>query len=157
MWAPSGTPASFGADCEAYYTVEGAKGDSAGVAPIEPALLTRLDELITLEGLNPTDYLWYGRPGGAFKRQHHRPLSDAGMQKFWVRIMAESGIPYRNLHVTRHTYATNWRRRGLSLDDVGFALRHADFKTTKQVYDHTNIVDIRRRMDQLPSLAEVLS
>lgn len=47
------------------------------------------------------------------------------------------------------TYATEWRRRGLVLDDVGTLLGHADLKTTRRVYDHTTIYDVRKRMEAL--------
>ena len=72
------------------------------------------------------------------------------MHSWWVRCVEASGIPYRNLHVTRHTYATQWRRRGLVMDDVGVLLGHRDIKTTKRVYDHTTIYDVRKRMEELP-------
>lgn len=71
------------------------------------------------------------------------------MHQWWKRCVDESGIPYRNMHVTRHTYATEWRRRGLAMDDVGFLLRHADYRTTQRVYVHTKAFDIKKRMEEL--------
>lgn len=136
------------------HVVEGAKGGSVGVVAIEDDLLARVDELVTLEGLNPDDFLWYAHPGGSRERRHNRPISDGAMHKWWVRVIEESGLPYRNLHMTRHTFATHWRRRGLSIDDVGFQLRHADPRTTSRVYVHFRSVDVKKRMLECPSREE---
>jgi integrase len=35
------------------------------------------------------------------------------------------------------------------MDDVGFLLRHADYRTTQRVYVHTKAIDIKRRMEEL--------
>ena len=129
--------------------VEGAKGRTAGIVPIEQKLVQRLAEYFLLEGLNGDDYLWYCHPGGHPKRRHDRPIVDASMHQWWVRCIEASGIPYRNMHVTRHTFATEWRRRGLALDDVGLLLRHADSRTTERVYVHTKLIDVRKRMEAL--------
>lgn len=131
------------------HVVEGAKGGVAGVVPLEHKLVTRLAEYFIVEGLNDDDYLWYVRPGGHPERRHDRPLVDASMHMWWKRCIAAAGIPYKHLHTTRHSYATEWRRRGLAMDDVGFLLRHADYRTTQRVYVHTKSIDIKRRMEEL--------
>lgn len=138
------------------HVVEGAKGGSVGVVALEDTLLGRLDELITLEGLNADDFLWYTRRGGSSDRKHDRPVSDGAMHQWWVSKIEAAGIPYRNMHITRHTYATMWRRRGLGLDDVSFLLRHADPRTTSRHYVHLRLVDIRRRMDECVTREEAL-
>ena len=129
--------------------VEGAKGRTAGIVPIEQKLVSRLAEYFLLEGLDSDSYLWYCHPGGHPKRRHDRPIVDASMHQWWKRCIAAAGIPYKNLHVTRHTYATAWRRRGLAMDDVGLLLRHADSRTTERVYIHTKMIDVRKRMEAL--------
>jgi integrase len=93
------------------HVVEGAKNSVAGVVPMEHKLVTRLAEYFLLEGLNDDDFLWYCRPGG-HETSSRSPLVDASMHGWWKRAVEASGIPYRNMHVTRHTYATEWRRRG---------------------------------------------
>ena len=131
------------------HVVEGAKGGSVGIIPIEHRLVQRLAGYFLTEGLNADDHVWYSHPGGTPKRRHDKPLSDGAMHLWWTKAIGKAGVPYRNLHTTRHTYATEWRRRGLALDSVGFLLRHADIKTTKQVYVHTSRFDIRREMEAL--------
>lgn len=132
------------------HVVEGAKGGHSRIVPLEHRLVSRLAGYFITEGLNPEDFLWYTHPGGQKERRHHRALVGGSMHSWWVRCVEASGIPYRNLHVTRHTYATQWRRRGLVMDDVGVLLGHRDIKTTKRVYDHTTIYDVRKRMEELP-------
>jgi integrase len=129
--------------------VSGAKGDSFGVIPLERRLAKRIAHYVQAEELGPDDYLWYCHPGGTLVRRHDRPLSDTAFANWWTRCVADAGVRYRNLHQTRHTYATEWRRRGLSIDDVSDLLRHADPRTTRRVYVHTNAIDIRPRMEAL--------
>ncbi len=133
------------------HIVEGAKGGSTGVIPIEHKLVQRLAEYFLLEGLNPDDHLWYCHPGGSKDRRHDRAIADGALHQWWVRCVAAAGIPYRKLHTTRHSYATEWRRRGLAMDDVSFLLRHADSRTTGRVYVHLKAIDIRRKMEALQS------
>ena len=131
------------------HVVEGAKGGSVGVVPLEHRLVSRLAEYVLLEGLGPEDFLWYCHPGGQERRAHDRAIVDASFHNWWTRCIAAAGIPYRKPHTTRHTFATEWRRRGLMLDDVGFLLRHGDSRTTERVYVHTKLHDVRRRMEAL--------
>lgn len=136
--------------------VEGAKGGSYGVVPIEHELSVRLAEFITAEELGPDDYLWYCHPGGTSVRRHDRAIADGAFHSWWVRSIAASGVAYRNPHVTRHSFATAWRRLGLSLEDTSFLLRHADFKTTKRVYDHTRVYDVRKRQQAVKREAALM-
>lgn len=131
------------------HVIEGAKGGVSRIVPLEHRLISRLAGYFITEGLNDGDFLWYTHPGGQKERRHHRALVGGSMHSWWVRCMEDSGIPYRKLHTTRHTFATQWRRRGLHMDDVGFLLGHADLKTTHRVYVHTKIADVRRRMEAL--------
>lgn len=131
------------------HVVEGAKGGHPRIVPISAKLVSRLAEYFLFEGLGPDDYLWPIRPGGGTKVLHDRPITGASMQKWWVDCVTRAGIPYRNLHTTRHSYATEWRRRGLGFDDIGVALGHVKPETTKKVYARTLIFDVRRRMEAL--------
>ena len=143
------TPFKIDFDNRELHVVEGAKGSSLGVVPMSVALTDRLAAYIESEGLGPSEYLWGCNPGGSFKRNHSRAISDGAMQKWWLRCVESAGVPYRKLHSTRHTYATVLRRRGLPLDDVSHLLRHRDYRTTKRVYTHLTAVDIAERMQEL--------
>lgn len=132
-----------------FHVVEAAKGGRARVVPLAHTLVSRLAEYFLLEGLGPDDYLWPIRPGGGTIVLHDRPITGPSMQKWWVDCVTRAGIPYRKLHTTRHSYATEWRRRGLSYDDVGVLLGHVKPDTTKKVYCHTGVVEVRQRMEAL--------
>lgn len=137
-------------DSAELHVVEGAKGGRSRIVPLEHRLVSRLAGYFLTEGLNENDYLWYTHPGGQKQRAHARALVSGSMHSWWVRCITESGVPYRKLHATRHSFATEWRRRGLAMDDVGFLLGHADLRTTSRVYVHTKLHDVRKRMEVLP-------
>src|SRR4029077_19533849 len=63
----------------------------------------------------PEDYLWFPmRVAGAYKGRVRqvtaaypdRPMGQRGMHEWWERLVGHSGVDYRKLHTTRHTYAT---------------------------------------------------
>jgi integrase len=70
-----------------------------------------LETLLYLEPMNPQDYLWYSRPGGG-PVNRTRPIGDGSFDRWWRRCLASAGVRYRNPHVTRHTFAVKWLRRG---------------------------------------------
>ncbi len=79
------------------------------------------------------------------------------MANWWARSVEAAGVRYRKMHTTRHTYATGWRRLGLTYDDVSEMLRHADPGVTKRVYCHTSHLDIRPRMEAARRNAETMA
>ncbi len=131
------------------HIVEAAKGGSIGVIPLDHRLVSRLAEYVILEGLNEGDFFWYCHPGGAAVRRHDRAIADGAFHNWWVRCIEASGVRYRKPHTTRHSFATEWRRRGLSTDDVGDLLRHADPRTTKRVYIHFKAIELRKKMEAI--------
>lgn len=143
------TPSRIDFENRELRVVEGAKGDSLGVVPLSTELVHRLANYVSSEKLGQDDFLWGCNPGGSFRRNHERAISDGAMQKWWRRCIDASDLEYRKLHSTRHTYATILRRRGLPLDDVSHLLRHRDYRTTGRVYVHLKSVDIAKRMDAL--------
>lgn len=128
---------------------EATKGRKQRVVVISERLATAIEELRVLEGLKPDDYLWPTHPGGTKVTHHDRPKTPTGMQEWWTRCVEQAGVPKRKLHTTRHTYATRWRERGLPLDDLQMMLGHESVQTTSDLYVHTQVKDIRKRMDAL--------
>jgi site-specific recombinase XerD len=140
-------------------TVTG-KGDKQNVVPIrgpfwlawEHALLEPLPR--TGCQLRPDDYVWFpARVAGAYKNRERqvtaiypdRPMGSRGFHEWWGRLIAHSGVTYRNPHMTRHTYATD----ALDASDgdlygVSKLLNHASTKTT-EIYLHSS----RRRKESV--------
>ncbi len=50
---------------------------------------------------------------------------------------------------TRHTFATSWRKRGLSVDELQILLGHASVATTSDLYVHIEVEDVARRMAEI--------
>lgn len=126
----------------------GTKGGKERVVVLSQECLHAIVELVTLEGLNPEDYLWATKPGGG-RIRHDRPIGNSGFQIWWGQSLGLARVKYRKPHTTRHTYATVWRERGLPLDDLQLMLGHASITTTSDLYVHTQVRDVRRRMDEL--------
>lgn len=145
---------------ERLIVIEGAKGSKQRTVPIDndstPRLLARLDQMFTLEGLGPDDYLWATRPGGG-RIRHDKPITGPSFHGWWVDRIAEANVKYRKPHTTRHTYATRWRQRGLDLGDIQLLLGHANVGTTQAIYVHEDTEDSRRRMIAIRALEETQS
>lgn len=141
------------------------KGDKSRVVPMSPRLQTILADLVLVERLNPDDHILYavkGNQHGTRKILRDRHIGAATFARWWARCCADAGVEYRprftlgpedrgvnNPHVTRHTCATRWRQQGMALDDIQDLLGHSSIHTTEQLYVHTKVIDIERRMREL--------
>lgn len=134
---------------EQIIVIEGAKGGKQRIVPIDqettPFLLGRLDQMLTLEGIGPKQYLWPTRPGGG-RVSHEKPIHPASWHWWWVAGIERAEIRYLKPHTTRHTYATRWREKGLDLADIQMLLGHESILTTQKIYVHQELKDVRRRM-----------
>ena len=61
------------------------------------------------------------------------------MQYQYRTLLKAAGIPYRNFHVLRHTYASRCVERGVDVKSLSEMLGHADVRTTLQVYVHSSL------------------
>ena len=57
-------------------------------------------------------------------------------QSIWKPLMKKSGLPYRNYHATRHSYATWLLEDGANIHWVSKQLGHATIKQTVDTYGH---------------------
>lgn len=98
-------------------------------------------------GLAGADYLWPTRPGGGQIVKRRDPISNTAMQKWWADpiagVLARAGVPYRNMHVTRHTFATRLIRRGARIENVKQLMGHTSIQTTVDLYGHLDVEDAR--------------
>lgn len=125
------------------------KGDKDRIVPLTSLAVQAVSDLDDLERLNPSDFLWYSKPGGTKRLDHSRAIADGTFARWWTRCVDASGVTYRKPHMLRHTFATSWRRKGLDLDELQLLLGHASIRTTSDLYVHTTIHDVAARMAQI--------
>jgi len=122
--------------------VIGGKGDKDRVVPLGSRWAASLEGFLTMNLLNPQDFLWYSKPGG-----HHvsraKPINDSSFNHWWVRSLKTAGVRYRNPHTARHTFATEWLRRGGRLETLSMVMGHASIRTTFDLYGHMDNRDVR--------------
>jgi integrase len=119
------------------------KGGKDRQVPATRELAQALSDLATLEGLNPSDYLWYTRPGGGSKIARAKPIAASRFVVWWKRCLADAGVRYRNPHMMRHTFATNYlRERRGRLETLQLVLGHESIQTTSDLYGHLDMRDV---------------
>ncbi|HJY46674.1 MAG TPA: site-specific integrase [Propionibacteriaceae bacterium] len=124
------------------------RGEYQGIAPVKdyefrtvkvaPKLLAVLQshlEAVTLEGQVKE---W--KPEGRalmFPTVFGNPVPYPYFwQSIWRPLMRKSGLPVRNYHATRHTYATWLLEDGANIHWVSQQLGHATIKQTVDTYGH---------------------
>ena len=122
------------------------KGGKDRIIPMGAPLTNALADLMIFEGLNRDDYFWYCCPGGTRVKRHDRVIVESAWHRWYVRCLEAAQVNYRNPHTTRHTYATRWQRRGLSLEEIAANLGHSSIQTTSDFYLHLNVEDIASHM-----------
>jgi integrase len=119
------------------------KGGKFRNVPLFTRLEERLDLWFASEGLAPTDHLWATRPGGYYL-QRRKPMGNTSFTVWYRRCLDVADVPYRNPHVTRHTFATRWLRRGGRLETLSRVMGHASIRTTFDLYAHLDTQDVLR-------------
>jgi integrase/recombinase XerD len=121
----------------------GGKGGKDRVIPVTEGLARAVAELTLLEGLENADHVWYGVHANASGSRllRHRVIADSTFHRWWGRCIETAGVRYRNPHVTRHTFATNWLRRGGRLETLSLVMGHASIRTTFALYGHLDTRD----------------
>jgi integrase len=106
-------------------------------------LVSRLAAWVELDALHQTDHLWPTRPGGYYL-QRRKPMGDTSFINWYRPQLDAAGVAYRNPHVTRHTFATRWLRRGGRLETLSRAMGHSSIRTTADLYAHLDLTDLHR-------------
>jgi integrase/recombinase XerC len=122
------------------------KGGKDRQVPATLELAQKLTELEMTDGLGASDYLWYSRPGGG-KVRRSIPLGKSAFQDWWERCLDNAGVRPdperdRNAHLTRHTFATRYLRRGGRLETLRKVLGHEQISTTEGEYVHLDMRDV---------------
>ena len=109
----------------AQVVVVAGKGGKDRVIVMSSVLRGAVEELLFMERLDPLAYLWYSKPGGG-RANRSRPIGDGSFDRWWRRCVDAAGVRYRNPHVTRHTFATRWLRRGGRLETLSGQRQRVD-------------------------------
>jgi integrase len=128
------------------------KGDKQRIIPATVELAAVVSELALVEGLEKADHLWYGIkkvPQCKPRALRHRPIAGCTMWTWWGRCLDDAGVRYRNLHVTRHSFATRWLRKEGTLSLLQDTLGHASISTTDDYYNHQDINDLHDEFERI--------
>ena len=114
------------------------KSDSARRTIPLPGDMAALLKKIIQSHPNGENYLLTGKSA---------PMEPRTMQYQYRTLLKAAGIPYRNFHVLRHTYASRCVERGVDVKSLSEMLGHADVRTTLQVYVHSSL-ELKMRVFQ---------
>ena len=124
------------------------KGAKDRVLPATATIEQKLNELAVMEGVGQDDHLWYTRrknPYWGERIQRSKPMGNTSFNRWWDRAIDAAGVRRRNPHMTRHTFATRWLRRGGRLETLSLAMGHASIRTTFDLYGHLDTRDVGPR------------
>jgi len=121
-----------------------AKLRTTAVVPLTAGLVRLYSDYMHTEyGDVDSDYvfvnLWGGRIGA--------PLSYTTLEKLVCRVRSQTGVAF-NLHMLRHTHATELIRSGVAIDVVARLLTHTSTTTTSQIYVHLSVDDTRAALQR---------
>lgn len=128
--------------------VRNGKGGRDRVIPMSGRLRQLIADLEITEGLDQADHIFYAVKANEVSRVRTRrnPIGEGTFARWWRRCLDDAGVRYRNPHMARHTFATRWRQRGLTVDELQILLGHASIATTADIYTHTGHEDVARHM-----------
>lgn len=135
-----------GEDPRGQLRVLNGKGNKDRLVDMPRRLSRRVAEYQLVEGMGPKSHFWYTKPGGK-KIRRTVPMVGSSFQTWWVRCLADADVRYRNPHMTRHTYAENWLRKGGRLETLKEQMGHESIATTYDMYGHLDRRDIIRDLE----------
>ncbi len=80
-----------------------------------------------------------------FAEPYGAPMRYQAVHQLVRRLRARTGIEF-NLHMLRHSHATDLLRRGVGVDVVAKLLTHRSSTTTSQTYAHLDAADLRAEL-----------
>ena len=84
-----------------------------------------------------------------FQNRDRGPLDDSRVRKVFARVLAKAGLPRRNLHSLRHSFASFLIQNGESLAYVKDQLGHYSIQLTVDTYGHLVPGSNREAVDRL--------
>lgn len=138
------------------------KGNKDRKVPASETLVRRVNELALLDGIAPSDFLWYAMkktPQTQTQIIRARAVAEGTFHRWWERCTADAGVRYvprsrtnpgrGNPHVTRHTFATRYLRNGGTLERLSKAMGHSSIQITFDLYAHLDTRDIADEFERV--------
>lgn len=122
------------------------KGGKGRVIPMRD-LAPILADWFRVDAIGDDDFLWYTRPAGRVIRRREMP-SKGTFYNWWreslhaAQVDTDDATGHRTVHSTRHSFATNYIKRGGRLDRLSLILGHASIATTMSEYVHLDFEDV---------------
>lgn len=132
-------------------TVLEGKGKRDRVIPMSARLQQLLADLAIIEGLAPTDHIFYRVHANdvSSQRKRDKRVGEGTFHRWWGRCLEQACVRYRKPHTARHTFATRLYKIGLRSEEIQLLLGHASVATTSDIYVHTRVEDVAARMQEL--------
>ncbi|MHB1502042.1 MAG: tyrosine-type recombinase/integrase [Candidatus Dormibacteria bacterium] len=116
------------------------KGSRDRLVPVAPALYRRLRRHLTARSADRRDPVFVALRKGA--DGGYAPLTKSGLEQAVRNLAREAGIEKRVYpHIFRHSFATEWLRRGGNIISLQRILGHSDLTMIQGVYSHLDTSD----------------
>ncbi len=121
------------------------KGSKERIVPVGKRFVRLAIDYLTLDyGAVDSDYLFVNLYGGSIGR----PWSYDAVDDLVRRTRTKCGF-YFTPHMFRHTYSTRLLRAGARIEIVAELLGHASIQTTRSIYGHLDVGDLRAELDRV--------
>ena len=107
------------------YVQDGAKSETSNRrVPLSQRALEIANEILNSDTVHP------------FEMADHSRVGYESMRWCCIKACQKAGIPYRGLHVFRHTFATNLFYKGVNVKILSQILGHSETSVTMNIYIH---------------------
>ncbi|MHB8826836.1 MAG: tyrosine-type recombinase/integrase [Acidimicrobiales bacterium] len=121
------------------------KGSKERVVPVGRRFVRLAIDYLTLDyGAINSDYLFVNLYGGSIGRPWTYDSVDDLVRRTRTKVDF-----YFTPHMFRHTYSTRLLQAGARIEIVSELLGHADIQTTRSIYGHLNVSDLRAELDRV--------
>jgi integrase/recombinase XerD len=121
------------------------KGSKERVIPVGTRFVRLAIDYLTLDyGAVNSDYLFVNLYGGAIGA----PWTYVSVDDLVRRIRKRVGF-FFTPHMFRHTYSNRLLQAGARIEIVAELLGHADIQTTRSIYGHLGVADLRAELDRV--------
>ena len=97
-----------------------------------------------LRKLNLTVHSEYKEGDLVFSNTYGNLYHTSALRSRWIKVCDKIGIPYKNLHALRHSWATSALSRGAEVHTVSKMLGHKSIATTMDIYKTVFVEDKKR-------------